>query len=568
MRRPKSTLIIALFLLLAGAITGLSAYRAPVWSRSGMAATPHPVATDAAVEILKAGGNAVDAALAAAFALSVVEPYHSGLGGGEFAVIWKVADGQAAALDARECAPAAATSDMFLDKTTGKADENESWRGGLAVGVPGSVAGRVELHRTYGRLPLSDVVAPAVRLARDGFIIDRYLADRIQGSRDALAESGAGVVFMPHGTPLQRGDVLVQPALAAALERIANDRGASFHTGADGQAIVRDCRKAGGILTVDDLAHYRAVWREPVRFSYRGLDVISMPPPSSGGVCLAEILNILEGFPLSYLEPGGSEAYHLLASSFEAAFADRAAWLGDPDFVPQPISGMTSRKYAAKLREPINRQIHNPVASAGEPWPFENDANTSHISVIDRNGNMCALTTSVNTAFGSLVYVPELGIFLNSTMDDFAKGPKDPNEWGLVGGDANRIAPGKRPLSSMCPTIILKNGKSYLCIGSVGGPRIISSVVQIIVNVVDFKMDVQAAIDAPRIHYQWRPDKLYCEKEIPPEVVRELTVKRWDVEHGGNWSLSQGVEFNAETGCFYGASDARGVGTAAPAEAP
>ena len=555
-------------LLILGWLPLAAAYRAPVWSRSGMAATPHPEATAAAAQMLSKGGNAVDAALAAAFVLAVVEPYHSGLGGGEFAVVWLAADRRAAALDARECAPAAATSDMFLDRTTGKPNENKSSRGGLAVAVPGSVAGRVELHRAYGRLPWEELLAPAITLARDGFTVDRYLAEKVRSLRDPLAESGAAVVFMKHSVPVQCGEILTQPALTATLERIAGDRGQSFQGGADAQAIVRACRKTGGILATDDLAHYRPVWREPVSFTYRGCEIIAMPPPSSGGVCLAEILNIMEGFPLDYLEPDGAEFYHLLASAFEAAFADRAAWLGDPDYVPQPGAGLTSKLYAASLCKRIDRQRRLPVASAGDPWQYENESHTSHISVIDREGNMCALTTSVNTVFGALVFVPELGIFLNSTMDDFAIAPKDPNEWGLVGGDANRIAPGKRPLSSMSPTVIVRDGKPWLCLGSVGGPRIISSVARMIVNIVDFKMDVQAALDAPRVHQQWRPDKLFLEKEVPPEVVRELVMKGWEVEPGGNWSLSQAVEYRSESGEFFGASDARGVGAAGPSEAP
>ena len=564
---PK-TRTISLLLGLAFAFTApaIAAYRAPAWSKDGMAATPHVEATNAAVEILQAGGNAIDAAVAAAFALSVVEQYHSGLGGGEFALVHIAKTGETAAIDARECAPQAATPDMFIDPTTGEPYERASYLGGWAAGVPGSVAGRVELVKRYGKLPLAKVIAPALKLAREGFLVDSYLASRLTSAQDALAEDEAAwQIFFKDGRPLQRGDLLKQPQLALTLEQIAKDQGKSFYHGEQTGFIVAACRRAGGILTTDDLAAYKVIQREPVKFDYRGHTIYSMPPPSSGGVCLAEILNILEGFPLDYLEPGGAESYHLIASAFEAAFADRSVWLGDPDFNPIPVEGLTSKAYADKLRKKIDRQYRNPIDKPGDPWGTETDGNTSHISVIDREGNMCAITTSVNSAFGSQVFVPELGFFLNSTMDDFAKQPGAPNKWDLVGSDVNSIEPGKRPLSSMSPTLVFKNSKPYMCIGSVGGPRIISSVAQIIVNVIDFSMDIQAAIDAPRIHTQWQPDKLYVEDDIPPEVLREQRLRGWEVQRDGHWSLSQGVMMDFYKREFFGASDARGVGTAAPA---
>jgi len=554
-----------LVLAFAFAATAVAAYRAPAWSKDGMAATPHAEATNAAVEILQAGGNAVDAAVAAAFALSVVEQYHSGLGGGEFALVHIVKTGATVSIDARECAPQAATSDMFIDPATGEPFERASYLGGWAVGVPGSVAGRIELVKRYGKLPLARVIAPALKLARDGFIVDSYLARRIETAQDALAEDEtAGRIFFKDGRPLERGDLLKQPQLARTLEQIAKDQGRSFYHDEQAAFIAAACRRAGGILTTEDLAAYKVIQREPVRFDYRGHAIYSMPPPSSGGVCLAEILNILEGFPLDYLEPGGAESYNLIASAFEAAFADRSVWLGDPDFNPIPVEGLTSKAYAEKLRKKIDRQYRNPIDKPGDPWGTETDGNTSHISVIDREGDMCAITTSVNSAFGSQVFVPELGFFLNSTMDDFAKQPGAPNKWDLIGSEVNSIEPGKRPLSSMSPTLVFKNGKPYLCLGSVGGPRIISSVAQIIVNVIDFSMDIQAAIDAPRIHTQWQPDKLYVEDEIPPEVFKELRLRGWEVQKDGHWSLSQGVMIDFDKHEFFGASDARGVGTAGP----
>jgi len=563
-RNPHRPLLLSLFTVLTCLSTSFAAYNAPVWSKDGMAATPHEAATNAAVEILDAGGNAVDAAVAAAFALSVVEQYHSGLGGGEFALIYIASEDIIAALDARECAPAGATRDMYINPSTGEASSKKSWRGGLAVGVPGSVAGRVALIEKYGNLPLSKVIQPAQKLAEDGFLVDRILASRIKSKQDILSEDkAAGRVFLKDGKPLKRSEKLRQPQLAKTLSNIARDAGESFYHGKMAENIVAACQNKGGILTVEDLAAYKFHWRKPISFKYRGYEIHAMPPPSSGGVCLAEILNILEGFPMDSLEQGGADVCHLLASAFEAAFADRSAWLGDPDFNPVPTGGLTSKKHAENLREKIDPHYRKPVEKPWNPW-MTDVGNTSHISVIDSEGNMCAITTSVNTAFGSLVFVPELGFFLNSTMDDFTTSAVEPNKYDLTGGNINFIESGKRPLSSMSPTLIFKEEEPYMCIGSVGGPRIITSVAQIIVNVIDFKMDIQAAIDAPRIHMQWKPDKLYLEDEFSPEVIEALRAKGWNVYRNSHWSLSQGVLFDREKGDFYGASDARGVGTAAP----
>lgn len=564
MRIRKTSFILLSVLLITA--TANSAYRYPVWSTQGMAATPHSEATKAAVQILRDGGNAVDAAVAAAFALSVVEPYHSGLGGGEFAVVWVAKSSSGYALDARESAPAASTPDMYIDPATEEPFPEKSWRGGLAGGVPGSVAGRVALSDKFGKLPFMKIVGPSEKLARDGFLIDRSLASKIEKYRDELAETDAGGVFLENNTPLKKGQVLIQPALARTLSQIAEDKGNSFHHGSMADAISRACLGSEGILTEQDMAEYKVVWREPVRFSYRGYEILSMPPPSSGGVCLAEILNILEGFPLDFLEQGSAESYHLLASAFEYAFADRAKWLGDPDFSPQPVSGMTSKEYAEKLREKIDRNFRTPLEEAGDPWKYVSGGNTSHISVIDKNGNMCSITTSVNTSFGSLVYVSELGFFLNSTMDDFSIDPGEPNKWDLVGTQVNSIAPGKRPLSSMSPTLILKDGNPYMSLGSVGGPRIITSVAQMIVNIIDYKMNVQAAMDAPRIHMQWKPDMLYTEEEIPTDVIKQLRSMGWTVKKNKRWSISQAVMYEFDTGDFYGAADSRGVGTAGPSD--
>lgn len=560
--------VFALLLSLLIPAALLSAYPEPSCSKSGMATTPHYLATEVAVEILEKGGNAVDAAIGAAFALSVVEPYHSGLGGGEFALVYDSRKRVVEALDAREYAPAGLTADLLLDPATGKAHPTKSWLGGLAVGVPGSVAGRAELHLKYGFIPWQDVVLPSVRLARDGFNIDRMFAARIAGQRDRFAENQAvAEIFFEKSKPRERGSFLKQPRLAKCLEQIAKDRGKSFYSGSDAEAIVQAARNAGGVLTQEDIATYKFVWRKPILFDYRGYKVYSMPPPSSGGLCLAEIFNLLEPFPLEYLGQGDSETLHLMASAFELAFADRSRWLADPDFSPQPIEGMASKEYADQLRKSIERDNRTPVKEAGDPWGYPS-GNTSHISVIDADGGMCAITSSVNGAFGSLVFVPELGIFLNNTIDDFAVTASAENIYDLTQGDVNSVEPGKRPLSSMSPTLIFKGGEPFASIGSVGGPRIITSVAQIIVNVIDFKMNIQSAIDAPRIHMQWMPDVLYVEGDIQPAVIRELGDKGWNVTKEKQWSISQGVIYDRKTGLFYGGADSRGVGSAAPNSLP
>ena len=560
-------LLIPAFLLFLLVETLSAAYRAPACSREGMAAAPHFAATDAAVEVLQKGGNAVDAAIAAAFALSVVEPYHSGLGGGEFALVYDSKIRKIEALDAREYAPAGLTADLFLDPATGQPHPTKSSLGGLAAGVPGSVAGRAELHEKYGKLPWKDVVLPAIRLARDGVVIDRVFAARLAGQHDKFAENSAlTALFFKGNKPLDRGDILKQPKLAECLTQISKDKGASFYTGEQATAIVRSVAAAGGILTLADLKSIRFVWREPIHFNYRGLDVYSMPPPSSGGLCLAEIFHILDPFPLSYLGQGDVETLHLVGSAFERAFADRSRWLADPACVPQPVEGMTSAAYAEKLRSSIRRDTRTPVKEAGDPW--RHSGNTSHISVIDKDGGMCAITTSVNGAFGSLVFVPELGFFLNNTMDDFALTATSKNIYDLTQGDVNLVEPGKRPLSSMSPTLILKENKPYASIGSVGGPRIITSVAQIIINLADFKMDIQAAIDAPRIHIQWKPETLFLEQYISPATARELELRNWPISKETRWSISQGVTVDWEKGLFYGGADSRGVGSAGPATIP
>jgi gamma-glutamyltranspeptidase/glutathione hydrolase len=564
----RSVVTTCILIALISGTTASAAYRAPVCSRDGMAATPHTEATNGAVEILAKGGNAVDAALCAVFVLAVVEQYHSGLGGGEFMMVQPKSGSPVEALDAREYAPAALTADLFIDPATNSPYPDKSSVGGMAVGVPGSVAGRAELHRKYGKLAWRELLLPAIRCAKEGFVVDRILADRIKSNQDVFAESQATAdIFLPNGKPLLRGDRLVQPALAKTLELIARDGGRDFYSGSGASSIARAVQSSGGVLTEGDLAGYKFVWRKPIQIDYHGYTIYSMPPPSSGGLCLAEILNILEPLPLKFLGNGTAESIHLIASAFERAFADRSRWLADPDFVPQPVDGMSSKEYATQQSKSIRRDVRTPIKESGDPWKY-GSGNTSHISVMDKWGGSCAITTSVNGAFGSLVFVPELGIFLNNTMDDFAITATKANIYDLTQGEVNLVEPGKRPLSSMSPTIITKDGSPYACIGSVGGPRIISSVAMMIVNLIDYGMDVQAAIDAPRIHMQWKPELLYLEEETTIDVVKVLRSMDWEVKKEGRWSISQGVTVDWEKGLFYGGADARGVGSAGPSSIP
>ena len=561
----RITFLVSLFLQLSIS-ESLAAYRAPVWSENGMAATPHTAATAAAVEILEAGGNAVDAVVAASFALAVVEQYHSGLGGGEFTLFRMAKDGKVRVLDARESAPLNATAGMFMNFETNKPKTQKYWLGGLAVGVPGSVAGKVELITKYGKLPLEEVIMPAYRLAKDGFKLDRVFASSIKRSADEFEEDAdIAKVFLRNNQPLKRGQLLRQPALAKTLQKIGKDKGRSFYHGEMAKHISVACLAHGGIIEQNDMANYKLRWMEPITFRYRGYVIHSMPPPSSGGVCLAMIFNILDEFPLTYLGQGSAESFHLIASAFESAFADRSHWLGDPDYSDLPVKELISNEYTDNLRKNIDRFSRNPVSGPGNPRLKKPASNTSHISVIDSEGNMCSMTTSVNSSFGSKVFVPELGIFLNSTMVDFSIAPDEPDYYGLVGGTVNSIEPGKRPLSSMSPTLVTHQGKPLMAVGSVGGPRIITSVCQILINMIDYGNNIQAAVDAPRIHMQWKPDLLYIESEVAPEIVEKLNSMGWIMRQKPLWSLSQGVYKDSLDNHFHGASDARGVGSAGPA---
>ncbi|HEY9722551.1 MAG TPA: gamma-glutamyltransferase [Oscillatoriaceae cyanobacterium] len=486
-------------------------YRHPapaVEAAHGAVASDSILASRVGVGILREGGNAVDAAIAVAFALAVVYPQAGNLGGGGFMVI-RQANGRTAALDYRETAPARATRDMFLDSAGNRT--NKSLVGPLAAGVPGTVAGLVAAHRRYGRLPWAKLVAPAIDLAAKGFVVDAKLADTFGHDRDLLLHNDATRhAYSVDGHLPYAGDRLVQPELANTLRRIAAQGARGFYAGPVAAAIAHEQAHDGGVISTADLARYQARWRTPVSFTYRGYRLISMPPPSSGGVTLAEMLNILEGVDLRAMGWHSPAEIHWMAEASRRAFADRNAYLGDPDFVTNPVATLMSKAYAAKRRATIKPDVATP--EAGKQGGLE-PTHTTHFDIVDRDGNAVSNTTTLNNDFGSGVVVPGTGVLLNDEMDDFTAKPGTPNLFGLVQGTRNAIAPGKRMLSSMTPTIVLDpKGRLFLVIGSPGGSTIISTVTQVIVNMIDFGMPLNAAIAAPRQHHQALPDQIDLER--------------------------------------------------------
>ena len=485
---------------------GYKTGRAAVFGPHAMVSADAPLASEAGVEILKRGGNAVDAAVAVGFAMAVVFPEAGNIGGGGYMVI-RMADGRAAAIDYREIAPLAASRDMYLDANGNLTDK--SVVGPLASGVPGAVAGLTEALAKYGTLPLKDVMAPAIRYAEQGFIVDSAQARSYASNARLLRRFAGAKVFLPNDRPLPVGTRLVQPALAATLHRIADRGAAGFYSGETARYIAEQMRKEGGIITEADLARYKPVWREPVKSTYRGYTLLTMPPSSSGGVVVTETLNILEGY--ASMPPFGSTEYaHVLGSAYQRAFVDRNEKLADPAFVAVPMQQLTDKAYAAKLRATIGA-AHTPTPAVAKT--MREGMETTHYSVADANGNAVATTTTLNALYGSGVYVEQGGFFLNDEMDDFAAAPGKPNMFGLVQGEANAIQPGKRMLSAMSPTIVLdRDGSLLLVVGSRGGPRIITSTSQVILNVLDQHMILSDAVSAPRIHHQALPDSLMFER--------------------------------------------------------
>ena len=488
------------------------------------------LASEAGLEMLRAGGNAIDAAVATGFALAVAYPEAGNLGGGGFMLV-RLADGRTFALDYREVAPAAATRQMFVD-SAGRVVPGLSTRGWLASGVPGSVAGLVTAQARFGKLSLERVLAPAIRLADSGIVVDSSLVKSLRENRNQIAPFAGAERFLPGGEPLAVGTVLRQPELGRTLRRIAEHGAEGFYRGETAEAIAEEMRRHGGIVTTEDLARYRPEWRTPIETRYRGYTLLGMPPASSGGVTIAEVLGVLATWDAP--APFGSTAWaHRLGSAYQRAFIDRNTRLGDPAFVQVPIGTLTSEAHARALRGTIDEQRAVPTATlAGTLAPPVEGMHTTHYSVADAHGNVVATTTTLNDLYGSGVYVTAAGFFLNDEMDDFTASPGVPNMFGLVQGEQNAVAPGKRPLSAMSPTIVLDTiDQPLLALGSRGGPRIISSASQVILDVIDYRMTIADAVVAPRVHHQATPDVLVVDPNgLRPAVEDSLRAMGWTVK--------------------------------------
>jgi gamma-glutamyltranspeptidase/glutathione hydrolase len=536
----------------------------PVLAHNGMVAAQESRAARIGIEILDRGGNAVDAAVAVGFALAVTYPRAGNIGGGGFMVIHLAKDNRDTAIDYRETAPAAATTTMFLDGK-GDPDPAKSRDSGLAVGVPGTVAGLALAHRKYGsgKLSLADLIAPAIDLASKGFPVEDDLADSLPGARERLAHwrSTSGILLKDGGRPLQEGDRLLQFDLADTLKAIARDGARAFYNGPTAVRIADAVQKAAGIMTKDDLASYRAVERPVVHGTYRGYDIVSMPPPSSGGVHLIEMLNILEGYDLSKLGRG-EQSMHLMIEAMKRAYADRAAFMGDPDAVTMPVAGLTSKNYAASLRASIGERA-TPSADIrpGKPTDYEG-RNTTHFSVIDHDGNAVSNTTTLNFSYGLGLIADGTGVLLNNELDDFTAKPGAANAFGLIGFAANLPGPGKRPLSSMTPAIVLKDGKPFLITGSPGGSRIITAVLQVIVNAVDFHMPIAEAVTVPRLHHQWQPDEVLVEPGFDPDLLDALKARGHRIVPTRPSTSANSIEVMTD-GHVVGAADSRTRGALA-----
>lgn len=530
----------------------------PVQEKNGMVASVDALATQVGVDILKQGGNAVDAAVAVGFALAVTHPQAGNLGGGGFMLL-RTASGRTSAIDFREMAPSRASRDMFLDKQ-GNADSKLSLTSPLASGTPGTVAGFALAAQKYGTLPLSRLLAPAIKLARDGFEVNDALANDLNTyGKEVLLNhpESRAIFFKADGTPYQKGERLVQKNLARSLQLIATQGADAFYRGKIADEIAGEMARSGGLIGKADLAAYRVVERQPINGTYRGYEIFSMPPPSSGGIHIVQILNILENFDLAKMGFGSADAMQVMAEAEKRAYADRSEYLGDPDFVKVPWQALTSKAYAKSLAQQIDIEKARPSSEIkpGNLAPYESKQ-TTHFSVVDRRGNAVAVTYTLNTNFGSGIVAGDSGILLNNEMDDFSAKPGTPNVYGLVGGDANAIEPAKRPLSSMSPTIVTRDGKAWLITGSPGGSQIITTVLQMVVNSIDFRMNVAEATSAPRFHHQWLPDQLRVEKGFSPDTLRILENRGQHVKLEPAMGSTQSIMIGPD-GMLYGASDPR-----------
>ena len=530
----------------------------PVEAKNGMVVTSHTLATKVALDVLKKGGNAIDAAVTAGFALAVTQPRSGNIGGGGFMLVSSEKKKEVVAIDYRETAPDAATRDMFLGPD-GNVDKQFSRFSRSSAGVPGTVAGLALALEKYGTISLANSLAPAIKLAEEGFVVTPRFSKGVKSKEKRLLkfEAGKKKFLKPDGNFYEPGDLYVQHELAETLKRIAQNGTKGFYEGETADLIVAEMQRGNGLITLDDLKNYHPQIRKPVQGTYRGYEIYSMSPPSSGGAHIVQMLNVLERYPISNLGHNSAKTIHLMAESMKRAYADRSKYLGDSDFVDVPLAGITSKEYAAVQRAEIdpNFATNSKDVLPGDPVGYESNE-TTHFSIVDKFGNAVSNTYTINFSYGSGVVVEGAGFLLNNEMDDFSSKPGVPNAYGLIGGEANKIEPNKRMLSSMSPTIVTKNGKNFLVAGSPGGSRIITTTLQVIMNVIDHNLNVQAAVNAPRIHHQWLPDEIRIEEGISPDTVRLLQGMGHTVSKKKSMGAIQSIMIG-DDGTIYGGADPR-----------
>jgi len=565
--RMKKALMLMIFvsLLIILASNAWPASPKPAVARHGMVVSSESIAAGIGLDVLKDGGNAVDAAIATSVALNVTEGYNCGMGGGCFILIFWAETGQVFAVDGRERAPLRADRDLYVNPEDQSIIQGLSTEGVSAVATPGEPAALGLIHDRWGTKPWTELCEPAIAVADSGFILSRTYAKRLAGSRDRLFQyPSSRDVFFPNGDtiPYGSGDRLIQKDLSRFLDSLSHKGPNWCYNSHFSDGLAGFVAKNRGYLRIEDLMSYEAVLREPIHGVCHGYDIYCMPPPSSGGIHVLQILKMLEPFDLRSLGAGSSGSIHLLAEAMKRAFADRAYYLGDPDYVEVPVGALLDSAYLAEHSSTISSDRASDIPGPGR-LPVDESSETTHFSVIDADGNMVAFTASLNTSFGSAVVLPGWGLLLNNHMDDFSIQPGVPNYYGLVGSEANAIEPGKRPLSSMSPTIILREGEPAGVLGSPGGPRIITTVVQVFLNIVVFDMNVQTAVDFPRVHHQWKPNRVFVEPEIAADVILNLESKGHEVRKETHWSSAQCIWIDPTTGLITGGTDSRSEGKAA-----
>lgn len=527
------------------------------FTHHAMVVSANTYASNVGIDIIKSGGNAVDAAVAVQFALAVVYPNAGNIGGGGFMVL-RLATGETATLDFREMAPDRSSRDMYLDKKN-EVDRAVIESTQLASGVPGSVDGMWQAHNKYGSVEWEKLLQPAIDLAEKGFVLTERQANELNGNKADFEKLNPGKNYFISSTPWKAGDILIQKDLAETLKRIQKNGRDGFYTGETAQLIVGEMQNGNGIITLDDLADYHSVWRTPLTFNYKDYQIISMPPPSSGGVCIAQLMGMVEKYPLHDYGFQSAEAMHLMVEAERRAYADRSTWLGDPDFFDVPVSALIDSRYLESrlVNFDANKATPSKQIKAGE-FSMHESEETTHFSIVDENGNAVAITTTLNDSYGSKIIVNGAGFLLNNEMDDFSAKPGEPNMYGLVGGEANAIAPNKRMLSSMTPTIVTKNDSLFMVLGSPGGSTIITSVFQCIMNVIEFNMTMQQSVDAGRFHNQWLPDEIVYERNtINTETLTQLKAKGHQLKAKDAIGRVDAILVNPD-GTLQGAADKRG----------